>query len=69
MIQRPSPSDDWIALATEKYLITVYRLAYARTRSRQDAEDVTAKGLSLCFFGIVRIRSVCVRLQLCRSRR
>lgn len=41
MTQRPSPSDDWIALATEKYLITVYRLAYARTRSRQDAEDVT----------------------------
>lgn len=36
-----SRADEWIALAMGKYLTTVYRLAYARTRSRQDAEDVT----------------------------
>ena len=36
-----SRADEWIALAIGKYLDMVYRLAHARTGSRQDAEDVT----------------------------
>ena len=41
----------WTRLALSQYLDTVYRLAYARTRSRQDAEDVSQE----------------VMLKLCRS--
>ena len=41
MTSHSSRADEWIALALDRYLDTVYRLAYARTRSRQDAEDVT----------------------------
>lgn len=41
MMDHSSRADEWIALALDRYLGTVYRLAYARTRSRQDAEDVT----------------------------
>ena len=36
-----SRADEWISLATGKYLDMVYRLAHARAGSRQDAEDVT----------------------------
>ena len=41
MMEHSSRADEWIALAMDKYLSMVYRLAYARTCSRQDAEDVT----------------------------
>lgn len=42
-------ANDWTRLALEKYLDTVYRLAYARTRSKQDAEDVAQEVLlKLC---------------------
>lgn len=37
--------DDWLTLATDKYLPMVYRLAYARTRSRFDAEDISQEVL------------------------
>lgn len=41
MTDHSSRADEWIALALDRYLDMVYHLAYARTRSRQDAEDVT----------------------------
>lgn len=41
MTRHSSHADEWITLAMTKYFPTVYRLAYARTRSRWDAEDVT----------------------------
>lgn len=41
MAEHSSRADEWVALATEKYFLMVYRLAYARTHSRQDAEDIT----------------------------
>ena len=42
-------ANEWTRLALERYLDTVYRLAYARTRSRQDAEDVSQEVmLKLC---------------------
>ena len=41
MPQHSSHTDEWVTLAMTKYFPTVYRLAYARTRSRWDAEDVT----------------------------
>ena len=44
-------ANEWTRLALDRYLDTVYRLAYARTRSRQDAEDVCQE----------------VMLKLCRS--
>lgn len=34
-------ANEWADVAMEKYLDTVYRLAYARTGNRMDAEDVT----------------------------
>lgn len=45
MTNRASRADEWIDLAAGKYLNTVYRLAHARTQSRQDAEDVTQEVL------------------------
>lgn len=42
-------ANEWARLALDRYLDTVYRLAYARTRSRQDAEDVSQEVmLKLC---------------------
>lgn len=42
-------ANEWTRLALEKYLNMVYRLAYARTRSKQDAEDVSQEVmLKLC---------------------
>ena len=42
-------ANEWTRLALDRYLDTVYRLAYARTRSRQDAEDVSQEVmLKLC---------------------
>ena len=39
----------WTRLALDRYLDMVYRLAYARTRSKQDAEDVSQEVmLKLC---------------------
>ena len=41
--------NDWTRLALDRYLDMVYRLAYARMRSRQDAEDVSQEVmLKLC---------------------
>ena len=44
-------ASEWIQLALNRYLDMIYRLAYARMRSKQDAEDVTQE----------------VMLKLCRS--
>lgn len=41
MMQHSSRADEWISIAMERYLDMVYRLAHARTGSRQDAEDVS----------------------------
>ena len=49
MQKRSTRANDWTRLALEKYLDTVYRLAFARTRSKQDAEDVAQEVLlKLC---------------------
>jgi len=40
MLNRSLRADDWAAEALERYADMVYRLAYAQTRSRQDADDV-----------------------------
>ena len=34
-------ANEWINIAMEQYLDMVYRLAYARTCSKQDAEDIS----------------------------
>lgn len=57
MTHSPSPADAWISLATEKYLLTVYRLAYARTRSHADAEDVTQEVMLKLIAHAAEIRS------------
>lgn len=41
MQKHSSRADEWISLAMERYLDMVYRLAYARTGSKHDAEDVS----------------------------
>jgi len=41
MENQTSRQKEWTKLAVEKYLDMVYRLAYARTGSRQDAEDIS----------------------------
>ncbi len=49
MQKRSTRANDWTRLALESYLDTVYRLAFARTRSKQDAEDVAQEVmLKLC---------------------
>ena len=40
MTNRSLRADDWAAEALEKYAEMVYRLAFAQTRNRQDADDV-----------------------------
>lgn len=40
MTNRSLRADDWTAEALEKYAEMVYRLAFAQTRNRQDADDV-----------------------------
>lgn len=41
MKQHSSRADEWISLAMDRYLDMVYRLAHARTGSKQDAEDIS----------------------------
>ena len=41
MQKHSSRADGWISLAMERYLDMVYRLAYARTGTKYDAEDVS----------------------------
>lgn len=41
MKKHSSRADEWISIAMDRYFDMVYRLAYARTGNRQDAEDVS----------------------------
>lgn len=41
MYEHSSRADEWISLAMDRYLDMVYRLAYARTGFKQDAEDIS----------------------------
>lgn len=41
MREHSARGDEWVALALDQYLDMVYRLAYARTGTRQDAEDIS----------------------------
>ena len=59
MYEHSSRADEWISIAMERYLDMVYRLAHARTGSRQDAEDISQEVFLKAWRGINGFRGEC----------